>query len=137
MIFFPEYLPCRKLDSYKLPDNVEGMLIEMTVRNTKWLIVSGYNPRKVNINYFLSHVSKGIDMVLADYEHFLILGDFNAQVDEIHIKKFCDLYDLENGHLKGARADFVLIMSITMGSLKRNQSLSIIVLYIDIYFCFY
>ena len=68
----------------------------MTVRNSKWLIISGYNPRKENTSYFLSHISNGIDKVLADYEHFLILGDFNSQMSETNMKNFCDIYDLEN-----------------------------------------
>ena len=68
----------------------------MTVRKTKWLIMSGYNPRKEYTSYFLSHVSKGLDKVLADYENFLLIGDFNSQISETHLKNFCDLYDLEN-----------------------------------------
>ena len=28
MIFFPDYLPCRRIESYKLPGGVEGMFIE-------------------------------------------------------------------------------------------------------------
>ena len=96
MMFFPDYLPCKRIESYKLPDNVEGMFIEMTVRITKWLIMSGYNPHKENVSYFFSHVSKGLDKVLANYENFLIMGDFNSQMSETHMKNFCDLYDLEN-----------------------------------------
>ena len=60
MIFFTDYLPCRRIESHKLLGNVEGMFIEMTVRNTKWLIIPGYNPRKENTSYFLNHISNGI-----------------------------------------------------------------------------
>ena len=61
MIYFPDYLPCRKVESYSLPADVEGMFIEMTVNETKWLIVSGYNPRKEFTSYFLGHISvKGL-----------------------------------------------------------------------------
>ena len=44
MIFFPDYLPCKKVESYSPPTDVESMFIEMTVRKAKWLIMSGYNP---------------------------------------------------------------------------------------------
>ena len=98
MLFILDYLPFKKLESCSLPEYVEGMFIEITVRDTKWLIVSGYNPRKENASYFLRHISKGLDKVLANYEHFLILGNFNSKVSEIHMKEFCDLYDLENLH---------------------------------------
>ena len=96
MIYFPEYLPCRKVESYCLPGDVEGMFIEMTVRNTKWLIVSGYNPRKEFTSYFLGHVSKGLDKALSNYDNFLVIGDFNSQTTETHMKDFCELYSLEN-----------------------------------------
>ena len=61
MIYFSDYLPCKRI--------VEGILIEMNIRSkTKWQIISGYNPRKENVSYFLGHISKD----------------------------FCDRYDLEN-----------------------------------------
>ena len=43
---------------------------------------AGYNPCKENVFYFLSYISKGLDKILANYENFLILGDFNSQVTE-------------------------------------------------------
>ena len=50
----------------------------MNIRKRKWLIISGYNPRKENVSYFI-----------------LVKG-FNSQMSEMHMKDFCDLYDLEN-----------------------------------------
>ena len=38
MIYFPDYLPCKMIESYLLPQNVECMFIEMNIRKTKWLI---------------------------------------------------------------------------------------------------
>ena len=68
----------------------------MNIRKTKWLVISGYNPRKENISYFLGYISKGLDKVLDTYENFIIVGDFNSQMSEMHMKDFCDLYDLGN-----------------------------------------
>ena len=96
MIFFPDYLPCKKIEEFSLPADVEGIFIEMTIRKTKWLIISGYNPRKELTSYFLGHISKGLDKVLANYDNFLVLGDLNSQMSETHMKDFCDLYNLEN-----------------------------------------
>ena len=73
MIFSPDYLPCKKVESYNPPADAEGMFIEMTVHKAKWLIMSGYNPRKKNTAYFLSRVRKRFDKVLANYENFLVL----------------------------------------------------------------
>ena len=89
MIYLPGYLPCKRIESFLLPNNVE--VIEMNICKTKWLVISGYNPRKENISYFLGYISKGLDKVLDTNENFIILGD-----PEMHMKDFCDLYDLEN-----------------------------------------
>ena len=54
MIFSRDDLPCHELKSHELPSDVECIFLE--IRQTKWLVVGGYNPHKKNISYFLSHV---------------------------------------------------------------------------------
>ena len=54
-----------------------------------------YNPHKKNIATFLS-VSNGIDKHLAKYENTIILGNFNSETNETHMKHLCELYDLKN-----------------------------------------
>ena len=34
MMFFPDYLSCKRIEAYNLPNDVEGVLIEMNVRRT-------------------------------------------------------------------------------------------------------
>ena len=89
-------LPCKELKAHKLPANVEGIFVEITIRKTKWLIMGGYNPHKGDISYFLSHVSKELDKFLPSYENILLLGDFNSTVTEKDMKEFCEMYNLEN-----------------------------------------
>ena len=72
-----DYIPCKEIKSHKLPKNVEGILVEITMRRNKWLILGGYNPNKDNISYYLSHISKEIDKLLGNYENILMLDDFN------------------------------------------------------------
>ena len=95
IIYFSDYLPCKRIESFLLPNNVEVMFIEMNIDKTKWLVISGYNPPKENISYFLGYISKGLDKVLDTYENFIILGDFNSQMSEMHMKDFCDLMILK------------------------------------------
>ena len=49
MIYFPDYLPCKRIESFLLPNNAEVMFIEMNIRKSKWLVISGCNPRNENI----------------------------------------------------------------------------------------
>ena len=96
LFFIRDDLPCTELKSHKLSDYVEGIFIELTIRNSKWLIMGGYNPHKETISYFLSHVSKELDKLLPKYENLLLLGDFNSTMSEKAMKDFCEMYNLEN-----------------------------------------
>ena len=96
IIYVRDHLPCKKINSYILPGNVEAMFIEVKFGKTTWLLVGGYNPQKESIKYFLSHLSKGIDKNLSSYDNFLVIGDFNCPVAEKEMKEFCEIYDLEN-----------------------------------------
>ena len=95
MLFIRDDLPNRIL-SPKLPENVEGFFVEITLGKSKWLIGAGYNPHKEGISYFLNHIGKELDKFLPSYENILLLGDFNSSVKENHMKEFCEIYDLEN-----------------------------------------
>ena len=96
LIYVRDHLPCKQIKSHSLPKDVEGMFIEVTLGKTNWLVFCGYNPRKENISYFLSHISKGIDKMLTTHENFLVIGDFNCPVSEKSMKDFCEIYNLDN-----------------------------------------
>ena len=96
MFFIRDDLPCKELKSHKLPKDVEGIFVEIRIRNNKWLIMGGYNPHKEKISYFLNSVEKKLDKLLPSYDNVLLLGDFNSTVKENVMKEFCDTYSLEN-----------------------------------------
>ena len=58
--------------------------------------MGAYNPHQENISYFLSHVSKALDKLLANNDNLLLIGDFNASVSEPNLKDFCEVYNLVN-----------------------------------------
>ena len=89
-------LPCKELNLHTLPNNVEGIFAELTIRKTKWLFVACYNNKRENIVNFLSHISIGIDKYLSNYDNFLILGDMNVNMLDINMNNFCETYNLEN-----------------------------------------
>ena len=92
-------LPCKELNTHylttSLPNDVDGIFAELTIRKTKWLFVAGYNNKKENIANFLSHLSKGIDKYICNYENLLILGDFNISMSDDNMNNFCETYDLK------------------------------------------
>ena len=46
IIFSRDDLSCHELRSHELPSDVECIFLEMRIRQSKWLIVAGYNPHK-------------------------------------------------------------------------------------------
>ena len=57
MIFPRSDLPCHELKSHKLPTDIECTFLELRIRQSKWLIVAGYNPHKKKNSYFLENIS--------------------------------------------------------------------------------
>ena len=51
IVFIRSDIPCKEL---KFPGNevIEGIFFEINLRSTKWLLMSGYNPKKENIDFF-------------------------------------------------------------------------------------
>ena len=96
LFFIRDDLDSKEIKSHKLPKTDDGIFVKLTIRNTKWLIMGGYNPDKKNISNFLNHVSKELDRFLPQYENLLLLGDFNSEMDEDDMKNFCETYNLTN-----------------------------------------
>ena len=96
LIYVRDVIPCKKMKLKNIPDDIECIFIEIKLRNQTWILMGGYNPEKGSITYFLTHVSREFDKVLGNYDHMLLLGDFNCSVEERNLKDFCEMYDLEN-----------------------------------------
>ena len=96
LLYLRDDIPCKEIKSYTFPNDVECILIEFRLRHKKYILVTGYNPHKDTISYFLSHVGKALDKLLGNYDNILIIGDFNSSQTETHMKIFCETYDLEN-----------------------------------------
>ena len=96
LFFIHDDLECKEIKSHKLPKKTEGIFLKLTIRNSKWLIMGGYNPKKENIKNFLNHIGKELDRFLPNYENLLLLGDFNSEMSEESMKNFCETYNLSN-----------------------------------------
>ena len=96
LIYVREDIPCRELTSHLKPNNLEGIVLEINLRKVKWLMFVGYNPHKENTANFLSQLIPILDQYLSKYDNYLLIGDFNSEVDENIMKEFCDSYNLSN-----------------------------------------
>ena len=94
MLFVRKDIPSNLLVIEKKP--IERVFIEINLRNSKWLINCSHNTHKNNIATHLDRLSESLDTFSSDYQKFIILGDFNVEINENHMKSFCKNYDLTN-----------------------------------------
>ena len=48
------------------------------------------------ISSHMNCMGKAIDSLSSRYENFLLIGDFNAEVSDVSMKEFCDIYSFKN-----------------------------------------
>ena len=74
----------------------EAFYIEINVRKKKWLIGCSYNPKNSLIFSHLNQLGKHLDEYLTTYDHFLLLGDMNAEPNNQTFIDFCHTYSCKN-----------------------------------------
>ena len=58
----------------------------------KWLLCCSYNPHKNQILNHLKEIGKNIDAFSSNYDNLILLGDFNVEPTEKHMKDFSLIY---------------------------------------------
>ena len=96
LIYVREDIPTKLLFSHSLPDDIEGMFIELNFRKSKWLLGGMYHPPSKKDDYFFKCIRRALDVYNDIYDKFLLVGDFNAEENGPVISDFLDLYNLTN-----------------------------------------
>ena len=96
LLFIREDIPCKYIKQITLNNSFEGFFVELNLRSKEWLLGTSYNHHKANIAFHLSNVSVALDKLCADYENFILLGDFNVEVKEKNISDFMSTYNLKS-----------------------------------------
>ena len=80
MLFVREDIPSNLVEAEAKP--IEGFYIGLNLCNDKWFLNCSYNAHKNYIGNHLKALSDFLDSHSSTYEKVLILGDFNAEVDD-------------------------------------------------------
>ena len=75
---------------------IENFYIELNLRNSKWLMNCSYSSHKNSIGTHLNRLGESLDAFSPNYENIIIFEDFNVEIDEDHMKSFCESYGLTN-----------------------------------------
>ena len=94
LVYFKNNIITKSLKTIKL--SIEAIVIEMNFRSKKWLLCFTYNPNKSLLEGHLNQIQAQLEIFCKNYEHLLILGDFNANISELTLTSFCTLFKLKN-----------------------------------------
>ena len=75
---------------------IEGFFIELKLRKKKWLLCCTCNHNRSFTSDHLSTIGNNVDLLLANYENFFLMGDLKVEGHNGFLKKFCDFYNLKN-----------------------------------------
>ena len=92
MLFVREDIPARLIAS-ETP-LVEVLYVEVKLRKQKCLISCSCNLNKSIICQHMEVFAKNMVLYSLTYENFVLLGDFNADIEDSALKDFCNLYSL-------------------------------------------
>ena len=99
LIYVNSDIPCRQLNTYQFPQNMQVVPIELNLRKQKWIVFVIYRPPKQDAIFFLNSLSDAIDFYSKTYDNLVILGDINAEPQNQIIKNFLSENSLYN-HMK-------------------------------------
>ena len=63
-------------------NSIDGFYVEINLRGDEWLINCSYNPHKNMIGNYLRALSEKLDIYCTSYDNFIVLDDFNLEMEE-------------------------------------------------------
>ena len=75
---------------------VSDAIIEVNIKSKKWLLCCTCDPNKSLTENHLRQLQKQLETSSERSEHFLIMGDFNADVSDPSVTSFCTLFKLKS-----------------------------------------
>ena len=96
LLYVNDDIPSRMLKSHGTPKDIEIMCIEINLRKQKWVVVGIYRPPNLKDSYFVDHLSRVIDLYRKQYDNLIIMGNFNLEETDLHIKNILISFNLVN-----------------------------------------
>ena len=96
LIYIKDNIPAKILKNNDLGNDIEGIFIELKFKNDKWLLFGTYHPPSQCPTYYFSEIGKVLDSYLATYDKYVLIGDFNREVNDSHMQNFMINYGLNN-----------------------------------------
>ena len=95
IIYVRADIPSKILEKHKLPQDIEGMLMELNFRKIKWLLFGTYHLPSQNDQYYFEALEKALDWC-SNYDRIVLKGDFNSEDLQTCIEAILYHHNIEN-----------------------------------------
>ena len=96
LVYIRDDIRSRIIESENLPSSFAGLVIELSFNLKKWLLICSYNPHRNNIKEHIRVLSRCLNQNIQKYENIILMGDYNAEINNASMQEFCESYFLEN-----------------------------------------
>ena len=84
------------MDKHVFPDDIEGIIIEINFRKSKWLLMGTYHPPSQIDSYYFQSIGRALEIYNTKYDKFILAGDFNAEEHELSLSCFLSTYGIKS-----------------------------------------
>ena len=92
MFCVKEDILCKLLSTKNVP--IEGFYIEVNLLKKKRLLYGSHNPHMNTIESYLVLLIRSLALYSSTYENYIVIGDFNSDVDNTVMSDFCNTFAL-------------------------------------------
>ena len=96
LVYIKEHIPAKILKNNDLGNDIEGFFVELNFKNSKWLLFATYHPPNQCPVHYFTEIGRVLDLYLASYDNYILVGDFNREVSDSHLQDFMLNFGLSN-----------------------------------------
>ena len=97
LLYVREDISCKILQNYcNSIDDMELLLLEFSIKATKWLCIGLYRPPNQNEKCFVENLSKLLSKLSCQYDQIVLIGDFNLTIENKNLKILMSTFHLES-----------------------------------------
>ena len=94
-MYVREDAPTKIITKHNLPEDIEGIFLEVNFRKSKWLLRGIHHPPSLDDQYLFDNIDKALD-IYCSYEKIVLAGDFNVQEGERLLDTFLYQHELHS-----------------------------------------
>ena len=96
LVYIKDNIPAKVLPDNDLANDIEGIFIELSFKNDKWILFGTYHPPGQCPTHYFSEVGRVLDKYLVSHSKYVLVGDFNRDINDKHMHDFILNYGLDN-----------------------------------------